>query len=220
MRFARRLHMRRIVRPEATALVAKIIVWRVWRRYRRRHLRQRLRLGWVFNIKHPQRLQRLIAIRVEHLGIGNHEAAIQARDINGMERQTALLHLRIKTADQFRVADVGEVVHQHAKSTPGAVAKLATILNLGRHIHRTVQRRPRFTVTVFAPFFIVFLFTLALPGHPPVGDEFGARRVRHIDDLHTVTVIADRTFHADEAVVRRGIEVGILSAIIKTAVRA
>ena len=61
---------------------------------------------------------------------------------------------------------------------------------------------------------------VALAGHPPVGDEFGARRVRHIDDLHTVTVIADRTFHADEAVVRRGIEIGILSAVVKAAVRA
>src|SRR5262249_34304202 len=75
-------------------------------------------------------------------------------------------------------------------------------------------------VSILAPFLVFVLFALALPGQPPVGDELRLLRIRRIDDLDAVRVVAHGALHAREAGVGRGVEIGILPAAVVVAVRA
>ena len=156
--------MRRVVGAETPALVAESTVRRIGRRHRHRQLRDRLRLGRIFDIDHPERLIRLVAVGIERFRIRDHKTAIEARDVDGVKRNRSRFHFRIEAADELRIFNVREIVDHHSKSAVGAVAVSAAVLDLLRHVHGTMQGSERLFVTVLTPFFILFLFAVALAG--------------------------------------------------------
>src|SRR5206468_3995050 len=121
---------------------------------------------------------------------------------------------------ELRVADIRKVVDQHAERTVGAVAELAAVLYFFRHVHRTVQSGEGNLVAVFAPGLVLRFLARALSRHPPHRGLFRARGIGHVHHHDAVAVPADRALHVDEAVVRRGVEVGVVAAVVIVAVRS
>jgi hypothetical protein len=96
-------------------LSQKVTIGSVLRRHRHRELGNRPRPGRVAHVDDPDRLVRLVAIGIQHLGIGDHEAAVEAGDVYGVKEDRSRLVVGRESAYEPRIPDVREVVHQHPK---------------------------------------------------------------------------------------------------------
>src|SRR5439155_8333611 len=217
------LDVRRVVRAETPALVAEGLVRRLARRGRNGQSRNRLRRGRIAHVDDPRWNIRLVAVGVQRFRIADDEAAVEARHVDRVERDhraARVLVIGREAAYDLRVANIREVVDQHAERTVGAVAELAAVLHFLRDVHRTVQAGEGDLVAVFAPGLVLRFLTGALPRHPPHRDLLGVRGIGHVHDHDPVAVPANRALHVGEAVVGRGVEIGVVAAVVVVAVRS
>ncbi len=186
----RRIPGRRCVRPEPAPFVAEVIVGRVGRGNGARELGNRPRLGRVAHVDDPDRMLRLVAVRIDRLGLDQHDAPrVDTRHIDRMHRDCTRCGRRVETPHQPWCPGPGEIVYEHPQRAESGVTVAAAVLDIDRYGRAAVQAGERQPVTELRPFSIRLGLVRALPGKPGVGDEFRALGILYVDYLNRIGVI-------------------------------